>query len=71
MPLIEEKLGIGLPGVYPDKRCARSVNVASVTRNVSRHDATKPKRSQRLLGTSPAGIENNMVPLPFSRDQEF
>jgi hypothetical protein len=68
MHLIEEK--IGFAGVYADKRGARCVNVAPVARNVSRHGATKPLRSQRLFITAPAGIENNMVPLPFSRDQE-
>jgi hypothetical protein len=53
MPLIEEKIGIGfVPGVYPDKRCARCVYVALVARNVSRHDATKPPRSQRLFITA-------------------
>jgi hypothetical protein len=28
MPLIEEKIGIGFAIIYPDKRCARCVNVA-------------------------------------------
>jgi hypothetical protein len=54
MPLIEEKIGIGFFGVFPDKRCARCVNVAPVARNVSRHDATKPQRSQRFFITAPA-----------------
>jgi hypothetical protein len=54
MPLIEEKIGIGSAGVYPDKRCARCVNVAPVARNVSRHDATKPQRSKRLFIITPA-----------------
>jgi hypothetical protein len=71
MPLIEEKIGIGSAGVYPDIRCARCVNVAPVARNVSRHDATKPQRSQRLFIIARPYIENNMLPLPFSRDQEF
>jgi hypothetical protein len=53
--LIEEKIGIGFAGVYPDKRCARCVNVAPVARNVSRHGATKPQRSQRLFITAPVG----------------
>jgi hypothetical protein len=30
MPLIEEKIGIGSAGVYPDIGCARCVNVAPV-----------------------------------------
>jgi hypothetical protein len=54
MTLIEEKIGIVFAGVYPDKRCARCVNVAPVARNVSRHVATKPQRSQRLFITAPA-----------------
>jgi hypothetical protein len=37
VPLIEEKKGFGFAGVYPDKRCARCVNVASFARNVSRY----------------------------------
>jgi hypothetical protein len=56
MPLIEEKIGIGFAGIYPDKRCA-------LARNVSRHDATKTQGLQRLFITAPVGIENNMVPL--------
>jgi hypothetical protein len=55
MPLIEEKIDIGFAGDYPDKRCARCVNVAPVARNVSRHDATKPQRSQRYFINAPAG----------------
>jgi hypothetical protein len=54
MPLIEEKIGIGSAGVYPDIRCARCVNVAPVAGNVSRHDATTPQRSQRLFVIEPA-----------------
>jgi hypothetical protein len=58
MSLIEEKIGIGFAGgIYPDKRCARCVNVAPVARNVSRHDATKPQRSQRLFIIAPAGYQ--------------
>jgi hypothetical protein len=54
MPLIKENIGIGFAGAYPDKRGARCVNVAPVARNVSRHDATKPQRSQRLFITARA-----------------
>jgi hypothetical protein len=50
MLLIEEKIGIGFAGVYPDKRCAAA-------RNVSRHGATKPQRSQRLFINAPAGYK--------------
>jgi hypothetical protein len=72
MPLIEEKIGIGFAGRYPDKHCARCVNVAPVARNVSHHDATKPPRSQRLFLTAGRpGIKNYIVPLPFFRDQKF
>jgi hypothetical protein len=49
MSLIEEKIGIGFAGVYPDKRCT------PVARNVSRHGATKPQQSQRFFITGPAG----------------
>jgi hypothetical protein len=37
MPLIEEKIGIGFAGVYPDKRCARCEEgfTAQRNRNVS------------------------------------
>jgi hypothetical protein len=42
MSLIEEKIGIGFAGGYPDKRCARFVNVAPVAKTVSRQGATKP-----------------------------
>jgi hypothetical protein len=66
MSFIEEKIDIGFAGIYPDKRCARCVNVAPVARNISRHGATKPQPSQRR-----PGIENKMMSLPFSRDQEF
>jgi L-lactate utilization protein LutB len=52
--LIEEKIGVGSAGIYPDIRCARCVNVAPVARNVSGHDATKPQRSQRLFIIAPA-----------------
>jgi hypothetical protein len=55
MPLIEENIGIGFVGVYPDKRCARCLNVAPVARNFSRHGATKPQRSQRFFINAPAG----------------
>ena len=55
MPLIEEKIGVGFAGVYPEKCGARCVNVAPVARNISRHDATKPQRSQRLFITAPTG----------------
>jgi hypothetical protein len=55
MPLIEEKIGVGFAGVYPDKRGARCVNVAPVARNISRHGAKKPQRSQRFFITAPAG----------------
>jgi hypothetical protein len=54
-PLIEEKIGVGFARVYPDKRCARCANVALVARNVSRHGATKPQRSQRLFIIAPVG----------------
>jgi hypothetical protein len=57
MPSIEEKIGIGFFGVFPDKRGARCVNVAPVARNVSRHDATKPQPSQRLFITAPDGYQ--------------
>jgi hypothetical protein len=57
MPLIEEKIGIGFAGVYPDKCCARCVNVAPIARNVSRNGATKPQRLQRLFITAPAGYQ--------------
>ena len=36
------------------KRGARCVNVAPVARNVSRHGAMNPQRSQRLFITTPA-----------------
>jgi hypothetical protein len=52
MSLIEEKIGIGFAGICQDKRSARCVNVAPVARNVSRHGATKPQRSQRFFITA-------------------
>jgi hypothetical protein len=33
MPLIEEKIGIGFAGVYPDNRCARSEKCFTLRRN--------------------------------------
>jgi hypothetical protein len=55
MPVIEEQLGAGFAGICPDKSGAHWVNVAPVAKNVSRHGATKPQRSQRLFITAPAG----------------
>jgi hypothetical protein len=40
MPLIEEKLGIGLPGVYPDKRCVRYEKCFTPRRNKTETFAT-------------------------------
>jgi hypothetical protein len=61
--------------VYPDKRCARCVNVAPVARNVSRHGRNETATLATLLHNRAgpiieSSIENNMVPLKFSRDQE-
>jgi hypothetical protein len=47
MPLIEENIGIGFVGVYPDKRCARCLNVAPVAL----------RRNE--IFSRPAGYENN------------
>jgi hypothetical protein len=44
MPLIQEKIGVGLPAFI-------RTYVAPIARNFSRHDATKPQRSQRLFIT--------------------
>jgi hypothetical protein len=49
MPVIEEKLGAGFAGVCPDKSGAGCINVVPVAKNISRHGATKPQRSPRLL----------------------
>jgi hypothetical protein len=68
------KIDAVFAGVYPDKCVARCVNVAPVARNISRHDATKPQRSQRLFITGSApGIENNVVPyhLPEIKSSEL
>ena len=57
--------------VYPDKRCARCVNVAPVARTVSRHGRNETATLATLLhNRAGPGIENNRVPLQFSRDQE-
>jgi hypothetical protein len=61
--------------VYPDKRCARCVNVAPVARTVSRHGRNETATLAMLLHNRAgpiieSSIENNMVPLQFSRDQE-
>jgi hypothetical protein len=55
--------------VYPDKRCARCVNVALVARTVSRHGRNETATLAMLLhNRASPGIENNMVPLQFFRD---
>jgi hypothetical protein len=70
--LIEEKKGFGFAGVYPDKRCARCVNVATVARNVSRHGRNETATiAAPLNNRSGPDIQNNKVRLQFSRDQEF
>jgi hypothetical protein len=45
MPLIEEKIGIGSAGVYPDMGCARCVNVASLREMF--HATTQRNRNVR------------------------
>jgi hypothetical protein len=45
MPLIEEKIGGSFAGVYPDTYDARSVNVATVARNV--HATAQRNRNVR------------------------
>jgi hypothetical protein len=52
--LIEEKIDFGFAGVYPNKRCARCVNVAIVARNVSRQERNGPQRSPRFYIIVPA-----------------
>jgi hypothetical protein len=72
MPLIEEKIGFGFAGVYPDKFCARCINVAPVARNVSRQGRNEPQRSQLLFVTAPALVSRIIRGhYNFSRDQEF
>jgi hypothetical protein len=57
--------------VYPDKRCARCVNVAPVARTVSLHGRNETATLATLLqNRAGPGIENNMVLLQFTRDQE-
>ena len=72
MPLIEEKIGFGFAGVYPDQRCVRCVNVALVARNVSRYGRKKiATLATPFYNRAGSGLENNnMVPLQFSRGQE-
>jgi hypothetical protein len=71
IPLIEEKIGFGFALVYPDKHSDRCVNIATVARKVSRHGHNESATlATPLHNRAGPGIENNMVPLQFSRDQE-
>jgi hypothetical protein len=64
MPLIEEKIGFGFAGVYPEKRCAHCVNVAPFARNVSRRERNETATLATTIYNSPGPcIENNKVPL--------
>jgi hypothetical protein len=65
MPLIKEKIGVGFAGVYPDKCGARCEKCFTPRRNETATFATP------LYNRNRPGIEINMVPLPFSGDQEF
>jgi hypothetical protein len=65
MPLVEEKLGAGFAVVCSDKRCVLCEKCFTPRRNETATFATP------LYNRAPAGIENNMVPLAFSRDPEF
>jgi hypothetical protein len=72
MALIEEKNRLWFCLVCPDQRCDRCVNVAAVARNGSRHDRNGTATiATPLRDRTGPGIDNIMVPLQFSRDQEF
>jgi hypothetical protein len=49
--MIEEKIGFGLAIVYPDKHCARRINVAPLREMFHATGATKPQRSPGLFIT--------------------
>jgi hypothetical protein len=61
--LIEEKIGVGFAIVYPNKCVARGENCL-------RHAQQNRNVRNTLFITRRPGIENSMVPLAFSRDQE-
>jgi hypothetical protein len=69
MLLIEEKIGSGFSSLYSDKRCARCVMLRPL-REMFHATALRNRnvRNASLKSHLPC-IENNMVPLPFSRDQ--
>jgi hypothetical protein len=65
MPLIEEKIGIGVAGIYHDKRCARCVNIVLIARNVSPTAHKTATFATPFYNRGRPGIENNMVSLTF------